>query len=76
MTGTTIYNATDGPLPIDRAGRQLAARDRAEVDDVTASPVSGHISSGRMVLIDTDEADDTTPTRTRKGRASTNAQEA
>lgn len=83
MTGSddsiTIYNATDGPLPIDRAGRMLAARESDTVS--TLEGLSGHIESDRIVLVesssDADEStivDDDTPTpttRTRKGRAST-----
>lgn len=70
---STIYNATDGPLAIDRAGRQLGARERVDVDDLDGSPLAGHITAERIVVIDS--ADDQ-PTRTRKGSASTSSQEA
>lgn len=49
MTGT-IYNSTDGPLPYDRAGRMLAAREHVDVDDLSASPVAGHVAAGRFVV--------------------------
>lgn len=58
MTGSTIYNGTDGPLIIDRAGRVLGARERRDDVDVTASPVSGHIAAGRLVVIDDTTQDD------------------
>lgn len=56
-----IYNSTDGPLIIDRAGRVLDARtwspEGADVD-VDASPVAGHIAAGR-VIVDAGEAEPT-----------------
>lgn len=52
MTGSTIYNTTDGPLIIDRAGRVLGGRERLEDVDVDASPVAGHIAAGRLVVLD------------------------
>lgn len=84
MTGssdTTIYNATDGPLAIDRAGRMLAARKAMPVDDVEGSPLAGHISAERIVIVDTSPADEDpdagepTTKAARKGRASTSTQE-
>lgn len=54
MTGT-IYNTTDGPLPYDRAGRMLAAREHVDVDDLSASPIAGHIAAGRFVVTSEDE---------------------
>lgn len=48
----TIYNATDGPLTIDRAGRILGAREHGD-GDVDAQPVKGHVEAGRMVHIET-----------------------
>lgn len=47
----TILNATDGPLPYDRAGRVLGARETMPGLDETASPVSGHIAAGRFVVV-------------------------
>ncbi len=55
---STIYNSTDGPLIIDRAGRVLGARERRDNVDVESSPVAGHISAGRIVTVDTSPADD------------------
>lgn len=52
----SIYNTTDGPLAIDRAGRQLAAHDGREVDAVDGSPLAGHIAAGRILVLD-DEGD-------------------
>lgn len=73
----SIYNATDGPLAIDRAGRQLGAGEERPVGDldVEASPLSGHIAAERIALTGTDsaqlepelDAEPTTSTRTRKG---------
>lgn len=62
----TIYNTTDGPLAIDRAGRVLGGRERLEVDNVDSSPLAGHVRDGRILVLDdvVDEAqveDDTTP---------------
>lgn len=89
MTGssdTTIYNATDGPLAIDRAGRMLAAGEARPVDSVEGSPLAGHISASRIVIVDTGEdsdagepdeapAQEPTTKAARKGRASTSTQE-
>lgn len=47
-----IYNTTDGPLAIDRAGRQLAARDPRDVESVDGSPLAGHIAAGRILVLD------------------------
>lgn len=58
MTGSTIYNSTDGPLIVDRAGRVLAARERLEDVDVDSSPIAGHIAAGRLIVVDTSPADD------------------
>lgn len=54
MTGT-IYNTTDGPLPYDRAGRMLAAREHVDVDDLSASPVAGHVAAGRFIVTSEDD---------------------
>lgn len=54
MTGT-IYNSTDGPLPYDRAGRMLAAREHVDVDDLSASPVAGHVAAGRFIVTSEDD---------------------
>ena len=56
----TIYNTTDGPLAIDRAGRVLGGRERRDVDDVDGSPLAGHLKAGRILVLDTteDEASD------------------
>jgi hypothetical protein len=82
-TRTTIYNATDGPLAIDRAGRMLAARSSTDVKSLDG--LSSDLEAERIVVVEqTDEqpAEDSaagelpqpeqqTTTRTRKGRAST-----
>jgi hypothetical protein len=61
MTGT-IYNTTDGPLPYDRAGRMLAAREHVDVEDLSASPVAGHVSAGRFIVTSEDQpTEDPTP---------------
>lgn len=52
----TIYNSTDGPLIVDRAGRVLGARERLEDADVSSSPIAGHIEAGRIVVVDEGEA--------------------
>ena len=54
----TIYNSTDGPLIVDRAGRVLGARERLEDADVSASPIAGHIAAGRIVVVDEAPAED------------------
>lgn len=54
---TTVYNSTDGPLPIDRAGRILGARERRDVESVDGSPLAGHITAGRILVLDEDKAD-------------------
>lgn len=54
MTGT-IYNTTDGPLAYDRAGRMLGARERIEVEDLSASPIAGHVSAGRFIVTSEDQ---------------------
>lgn len=58
-----IYNSTDGPLLIDRAGRVLGARERLEDVDVDASPVAGHIDAGRLIVLDDpqEQADEAAP---------------
>lgn len=90
MAGSTIYNSTDGPLLIDRAGRVLGARERLEDVDVDSSPVAGHIKAGRLVVVDTSPADDDSdvaedphqpeapeaaPTKPRNRRGTTSTQE-
>ena len=77
----TIYNTTDGPLAIDRAGRVLGGRERREVDTVDGSPLAGHISAGRILVLDdaVDEAQveaDEQPTKRGKGRATPTNEEA
>lgn len=80
----SIYNSTDGPLIIDRAGRVLGAREHRDDVDVEDSPVAGHIAAGRIVIVDTSPADDDatdpepepaapgdTPTPSRRRRSST-----
>lgn len=60
----TVYNSTDGPLPYDRAGRMVGARDSVEVKDPTVSPISGHVTAGRFVVLNPDDdaaEDETTP---------------
>ena len=57
MAGSTLYNTTDGPLLIDRAGRVLGARERLEDADVSSSPIAGHIAAGRIVVVDEPEAE-------------------
>lgn len=87
----TIYNSTDGPLLVDRAGRVLGARERLEDADVDSSPIAGHIKAGRIVVVDEEteaEAEDTdvdeapqpeaaeaTPTKPRARRGATSTQE-
>ena len=86
-TRTTIYNATDGPLAIDRAGRMLAARSSTDVKSLEG--LSSDLDAERIVVVEQvddeaagEQADDEQPveaptspqqtsTRTRKGRAST-----
>ena len=51
MAGSTLYNTTDGPLLIDRAGRVLGARERLEDADPSSSPIAGHITAGRIVVV-------------------------
>lgn len=83
MTGSTIYNSTDGPLIVDRAGRVLGARERLEDVDVDSSPIAGHIEAGRLIVVDTSPADDAeepeaveaAPTKPRKPRGTTSTQE-
>ena len=77
MAGSTIYNSTDGPLIIDRAGRVLGARERLEDVDVDSSPVAGHIKAGRLIVVDTSPADDdeAAPTKPRNRRGTTSTQE-
>lgn len=74
MTDGTIYNSTDGPLIIDRAGRVLGARERRDGVDLDASPVSGHIADGRIVVLDDPQPQDSDeqPTTGKGRRASTN----
>lgn len=60
---TTIYNATDGPLIVDRAGRILGGRERREVDSTDGSPLAGHIDAGRIVVIETKAGDDAVEAR-------------
>lgn len=52
MTGDTrtIFNASDGPIPRDRAGRILAVGERIEVDDLEG--LSGHIKADRIIVIE------------------------
>lgn len=61
MTSDTssVYNSTDGPLLMDRAGRVLPGRERSDGPvDVSASPVSGHIDAGRLVVVDEQPSDE------------------
>lgn len=58
MTGT-IYNTTDGPLAYDRAGRMLGARERVEVEDLSASPIAGHVTAGRFIVTSEDQPTET-----------------
>lgn len=58
MAGSTLYNTTDGPLLIDRAGRVLGARERLEDADVSSSPIAGHIAAGRIVVVDEPQVED------------------
>lgn len=83
----SIYNSTDGPLIIDRAGRVLGAREHRDNVDVEASPVAGHLTAGRVIDTskaeaepphdppaeagDPDVADPQPSKRARKGNAST-----
>lgn len=60
MTGT-IYNTTDGPLPYDRAGRMLPAREHVDVDDLSASPVAGHVAAGRFIVTSEDQPTEAEP---------------
>lgn len=53
----TIYNSTDGPLLVDRAGRVLGGRERLEGADVSSSPIAGHIKAGRIIVIDEPQED-------------------
>lgn len=86
----TLYNTTDGPLAIDRAGRMLGARERLEGGDVDSSPIAGHIAAGRIVVLegapqpgadedgfggDAPQPADPPTKRTRKGSDSTSTQE-
>ena len=82
----TIYNSTDGPLLVDRAGRVLGARERLEDVDVSSSPIAGHIEAGRIVVIDEAEASvadedaqpeavEAAPTKPRTRRGATSTQE-
>lgn len=82
---STLYNTTDGPLLIDRAGRVIGARERLEDADVESSPIAGHIAEGRLIVVDTSPADDDeqpeaadvtpTPAPPSRGRRSTTTQE-
>lgn len=72
----SIYNTTDGPLAIDRAGRQLAARERREVDTVDGSPLAGHIAAGRVLVLDETPAEETTAQPAKRGRRTDDTQEA
>lgn len=67
MAGSTIYNTTDGPLIIDRAGRVLGAREHRDNVDASSSPVAGHIAAGRLIELEA-QADAEAPVEsTRKG---------
>ena len=59
MTGT-IYNTTDGPLAYDRAGRMVPAREHQPVDDLSASPIAGHVSAGRFIVTSREDTQETT----------------
>lgn len=88
----SIYNATDGPLAIDRAGRMIAAGERRDdLDNVDGSPLAGHVKAERIIVVDGAPAEEpveddapgqladpqpAAPKRTRKDRASTTTQEA
>ena len=64
MTGQTtgtVYNSTDGPLPYDRAGRIVPARERLRVPDVSGSPVKAHIDAGRFILVEGRDGDPVAP---------------
>lgn len=53
---STIYNSTDGPLIIDRAGRVLGAREsRPDVDPETVPRLADHVAAGRMIVRDDPE---------------------
>lgn len=76
---TTIYNTTDGPLTIDRAGRQLGGRESRPVESVDGSPLAGHIAAGRILVLEQQTADDEAPTEqqpAKRGRRTTDTQEA
>lgn len=46
----TIFNASDGPIPRDRAGHMLAAGESIEVDNLDG--LSDHIAESRIVVIE------------------------
>lgn len=55
---STIYNATDGPLIIDRAGRVLGGREhREDVETETVPRFARHVAAGRLVVTDTPATD-------------------
>lgn len=63
MTGepTTIYNSTDGPLPYDRAGRMVPARERLRVPAVDGTPAKSHVDAGRFIVVEPRDDDPIAP---------------
>lgn len=60
-TPGTIYNSTDGPLPYDRAGRVVPARERLRVRDVNAYPINGHVDADRFIVVEPRDDDPIAP---------------
>lgn len=59
-----VYNTTDGPLLVDRAGHTLGGRESDDVD-TDAQPAKGHVEAGRLIVVEAPADEDEAPEDTK-----------